>query len=118
MKEPIFIYCPNTLDVFESVEFAAGYIEAPEVKSDDHNFYDSEGQVLEAIVVIDQRGIENCVIRETAEKKYQPEILKTLLFDMLRYLGRIKKIPQYSRKLLMQMSLQELVVESLKFKIR
>jgi len=110
MRPPIFVYEPNDLDVFESVEAAERYIEPIDVKNDEFTFFDSEGRVLNASVVIDTKGIERTVIDDT-EDQFNKSELKRILVDFLMYLG-------YSESELSGLQLSQLVCESLKYQTR
>jgi hypothetical protein len=109
MKPPIFVFEPNDLTIFESVENAERYIEPPEVRDGSLFFYDSEGRVLEGSVYKDSRGIELCRISEGKECKFVPDTLREVISSSLELLG-------YSREDLDRMDLSRLADESLKFK--
>lgn len=109
MKPPIYVYEPNDLDVFESLELAERYIEAIDVKNNEYEYFDSEGRKLEASVYLDDRGIEMCRILDSEKYEPEPHRLKSLILDMLISLGYDKNIVGF-------WMLDQLVAESLRFK--
>lgn len=115
MKPPIFVYEPADLSVFDEVWKAERYIEPPDVKEGIYFFYDSEGLVLESVVIKDDRGIEQCVIKKPQEETYIPDKLKSIIIDNLECLGEIYPRLNYSRSYLENLELRELVLESLKY---
>src|SRR4051812_36368217 len=85
-KPPIYIYEPADLSVFSSVESAERYIEPPEIRSNACYFYDAEGAILEGTVFKDQRGIEQCKLTESPDKRARPEELRRIIIEFLEYL--------------------------------
>jgi hypothetical protein len=108
MKEPIFVYEPIDLDVFETVEKAELKIEPVDVKNSSFIYYDSEGKILTAYVERDAKGIEKTRIRDGNDGEYDTSNLKHIIFQFLDHLG-------YSNADLKKMELPALVRESLKF---
>ena len=115
MKTPIFVYEPDNLSVFDEVWKAERYIEPADVNEGIYFFYDSEGLILESLVIQNDKGIEKCVIKEPQEKIYNPKELKSIIIDTLEYLGEIYPHLDYSRSYLENIKLSELVLESLKY---
>jgi hypothetical protein len=110
MKEPV-IYDDNAdgCIIFESAEHAGRYIEPIDFKNGNGVFYDSEGRVLQASIVVDKRGIENTVVEYSTEENFNKSELKRILIDLLEYVD-------YPRLELEKMKLSLLIRESLKFK--
>jgi len=110
MNKPVIYYDDgNSCIIFESAEKAGRYIEPIDFKNGNGVFYDSEGRILKASVVIDLRGIENTVVEYNEESNFNKLKLKEILVDLLEYAN-------YSRQELEEMELSLLVTESLKFK--
>jgi len=111
MKPPIFVYEPDDLDVFESLDSAQLKVEPIDVKDNAFLYFDSEGTILEASVVRDHRGIELTVIHESNPTEFNQPALTRILKDFLIALD-------YPSDQLDAMPLPELVMESLKYKTR
>jgi hypothetical protein len=109
MKEPIIVYENGAVDIFDRRDRAEAYVEPIDVRNNEYVFYDSEGQLLEALIVEDSRGIEHVVLQDGKEEIYDKPGLALILARFLNYLG-------YQKNDLEQMSLSQLVDEGLKFK--
>ncbi len=110
MSKPVIYYDEaDGCIIFESAEKAGRYIEPIDFKDGNGVFYDSEGRILKASIVIDSRGIENTVVEYNDDNNFNKPVLKEILIDLLEYVN-------YSRKELEKMELSALVKESLKFK--
>lgn len=109
MKEPIIIYENGALDIFDTRKRAELYLEPIDVENEEYIYYDSEGKILQAFVVKDSNGIDKIVITDGKTERYEEFELKRILIDFLNYLS-------YSKTELKQLSLNQLVKESLKFK--
>ena len=113
LKEPIYVYEEEALDVFETVEYAERYLEPPDVINDIFEGYDAEGRLLKFSVVKEKLS-DRCsidVVRiELAEEtpthaSRLADILKLYLKDSL-----INTVPAGQ---IDAMKLEELVAESL-----
>jgi hypothetical protein len=110
MKEPVIYYDDaDGCIIFESAESAGRYVEPIDFKNGNGVFNDSEGRVLPASIVVDNRGIENTVVKYSTEENFNKPELKRILIDLLEY-------AEYPRQELEKMELSSLVRESLKFK--
>ena len=110
MNKPVIYYDDRDgCNIFESAEKAGRYIEPIDFKNGNGVFYDSEGRILKASIVVDSRGIENTVVEYNEEDSFNKSELREILIDLLEYAN-------YSRQTLDEMELFSLVEESLKFK--
>jgi hypothetical protein len=110
MNKPVIYYDKQDgCIIFESAEKAGRYIEPIDFKNSNGIFFDSEGRILQASVVLDSRGIENTIVEYNREENFNKSELKQILIDFLEYLD-------YPRQELEEMELSELIGESLKFK--
>lgn len=62
--------------IFESVHHAGRYIEPIDFKNGNGTIYDSEGRVLQAFIVVDERGIKNTVVEYNAEENFNKSELR------------------------------------------
>src|SRR5687768_1217679 len=86
MKEPVIYYDDaDGCIIFETAEHAGRYIEPIDFKNGNGAFYDSEGRVLPASIVVDARGIENTVVKYSTEDNFNKSELKRVLIDFLEY---------------------------------
>lgn len=118
LKEPIYIYEEEALDVFETVEYAERYIEPPDVINDIFEGYDAEGRLLKFSVVKEKRrfwGLIDTVRIEAAGDT--PTHFKRLACIIKLFLKNVTKNP-IPEDQIDAMTLEELVVESLKYTIR
>jgi hypothetical protein len=110
MKKPVIYYDKaDGCIIFESAYHAGRYIEPIDFKNGSGIFYDSEGRVLQAFTVVDERGIENTVVEYNTEENFNKSELRKVLIDLLEHAN-------YPRLELEKMELSSLVRESLKFK--
>jgi hypothetical protein len=107
IKEPIFVYDPADLLVFETIWHAERYIEPIDAK--DGIYFDAEGQILKASTEKDIKGFERTIIRENDFVQYNKVELQRIIMETLEYVN-------YSRQELRSKTFQELLVEILKFK--
>lgn len=107
IKEPIFVYEPADLLVFETIWKAERYVEPCDAK--DSFYFDAEGQILKVSIEKDIRGIEHTKISENDAAQYDKDELKQLIIDTLEYMN-------YSREELENTTFPELLKEILKFK--
>lgn len=109
MKEPIIISDSGDVNIFETRQLAERYIEPIDVHNNEFSYYDSEGKILQAIVVKDSKGTEKTVITDSKEEKFNESKLKQILIDFLEHLN-------YPRPELEKMKLSLLIREGLRFK--
>lgn len=107
IKEPVFVYEPNTLLVFENIWKAERYVEPCD--ANDSIYFDADGQILKVSIEKDNRGIEHTKIYENEVAQYDKDQLRQLIIEKLEHLN-------YSRQKLENKTFPQLFTEILKFK--
>lgn len=107
ITEPIFVYDPADLLVFETIWKAERYVEWAD--ADDNIYFDAEGQILKSSVEKNSRGVEQTRIRESNAPQYDKARLRQIIVDALEYVN-------YPGQELDNKSFSELTAEILKFK--
>jgi hypothetical protein len=105
--EPIFIYDPVDLLVFETIWQAERYIEP--IDANDGIYFDAAGQILKVSIEKDLKGIARTTIGENDLVQYNKVELQRIIIDTLEYVN-------YSRTELESKTFAELLTEILKFK--
>jgi len=106
IAEPIFIYQPVDLMVFETVSFAERYLEPKDTMDEDYEYFDSEGRILEASVVQDSKRMQRILIEPT--ERFDREKLQRILVAFLCFHG-------YSQSDVSSWDLRSLATASLRF---
>jgi hypothetical protein len=105
MIAPIIIYNFGDVLIFETVEKAERYIEPIDIDNNEYIAYDSEGRLLRLIV----RSRNRVHIEATEAEPNHADEVRKILIDFLAYVGLL-------RDRLLNATLQDLIVEGLKYK--
>lgn len=81
IKEPIFVYDPADLLVFETVSKAERYVEPADAF--DSIYFDANGQILNASIEKDTIGIDHTKITENNSPTYDKNVLRRIIEDTL-----------------------------------
>ena len=108
MREPIFVYEPDDLDIFATLSDAERKIEPIDVLNGGFAYYDAEGRVLSASVQSDASGVERTVIRECGDERFEKSQLREILLNFLIACG-------VSKFEIENLSLEEMVGMSVEF---
>jgi hypothetical protein len=104
IRPPIIVYGDYTTDIFEFTEDAKSYLEPIDVEQIKHVTYDCEGRLLRILPTSPRVTIESAEL----DPAHQDEV-RALLANFLASLG-------VSEKELSNLSLEDLVASSLKYK--